>query len=74
MCREEQKPATHSTKVSHKPFELCVDLNDRRHRRATMLAKENVRKWAANQWNDLGMFSLTFYAYVNKEQKLTMAM
>jgi hypothetical protein len=54
-------------------FHTSVDLNDRRHRRASKEASSTIKKWAADQWSNLGMLSMTFYSYVNKEGTLVAA-
>lgn len=73
-----RQPLPRKTKTRHtfnrgKPFHPCVDLNDRRPRRATKLAEATAKKWAADQYNDLGMFCLTFYTYINKKEKMIVA-
>jgi len=40
-------------------------------KRAAKYAAANVRQWADDQWKDMGMITVTLYAYKNPDQQLT---
>ena len=37
---------------------------------ATTLGYRSVSRWSDQQWRDMGMLTLTFYAYTDKDNKV----
>jgi len=40
-------------------------------RRVSKFATKSVEKWSDEQWWDMGMLSVTLYAYTNMDNKIT---